>query len=140
MALIPGIIPDPENAYPATPQELLVLLSGFLTAPETKKNRPLVSVYALGTGATINASANGLDETVVINNTSTYATQTFFLPSPSNSVAGQTVRLFARDVVTAITVNTNGNDVRGAALPAGMTAGQSFAWQKIDGATWVRLQ
>jgi hypothetical protein len=140
MALIPGTLPT-GTKYPNDPQSLLDTFASYLTAPEAKKNRAIVTLPAPpAAGGTLSAGSSGIDETVVLNNTTTYATFTFTFPSTSNSVVGQILRFFTRSIVTTLTVTLNGNTVLGAALPAGTTAGQSFAWQKIDGTNWIRLQ
>ena len=140
MALIPGTLPT-GTKYPNDPQSLLDTFASYLTAPEAKKNRAIVTLPSPpAAGGTLSAGSSGIDETVVLNNTTTYATFTFTFPSTSNSVVGQILRFFTRNIVTTLTVSLNGNTVLGAALPAGTTAGQSFAWQKIDGTNWIRLQ
>lgn len=140
MALIPGTLPT-NTKYPNDPQSLLDTFASYLTAPEAKKNRAVVSFpSAPAAGGSLSAGSSGIDETVVLNNTTTYATFTFTFPSTSNSVVGQIIRFFTRSAVTTLTVTLNGNSVYGAALPSGTTAGQSFAWQKIDGTNWIRLQ
>jgi len=139
MALIPGTLPV-GTKYPNDPQSLLDTFASYLTAPEAKKNRPTVSVYTSVNGATITASPNGLDETVVLNHGSTAATATFVFPSNSNSVTGQTLRLFSRSAVTALTVTLPGSvAILGTAITA-LTASQSVAWQKVAANTWIRIQ
>jgi hypothetical protein len=140
MALIPGTLPT-GTKYPNDPQSLLDTFASYLTAPEAKKNRAIVTLPAPpAAGGTLSAGSSGIDETVVLNNTTTYATFFFTFPSTNNSVVGQILRFFTRSIVTTLTVNLNGNTVLGAALPTGTTSGQSFAWQKIDGTNWIRLQ
>lgn len=136
MALIPGTL-QAGTKYPSEPQALLDLFAAYLNAPEAKKNRPTISVYTSVNGATINASPNGLDETVFLNHGSTAATATFAFPSNSNSVTGQILRLFSRSAVTSLTV-TPPTNLYGTSLTA-LTAGQSVAWQKVAANTWVRL-
>lgn len=137
MALIPGTLPT-GSKYPTDPQTLLDTFAAYMTAPEAKKNRPTVSEYTAVEGATINARADGLDETVYLAHTSTASAATFVFPSSTNSVTGQTLRLFAKSAVTALTVNSNSNTVLGAAVTA-LTANQSVAWQKVAAGTWARL-
>jgi hypothetical protein len=137
MALIPGTLPT-GTKYPNDPQSLLDTFASFLTAPEAKKNRPTVSVYIPAAGATITASPNGLDETVYLDHGSTIATMTFVFPSNANSVTGQTLRIFARSEVTALTVTPPAN-LYGAALTT-LTADETAAWQKVAANTWIRIQ
>lgn len=137
MALIPGTLPT-GTKYPNDPQSLLDTFASYLTAPEAKKNRPTVSVYSSVDGATITARPDGLDETVFLDHGSTAAASTFVFPSNSNSVTGQTLRLFARSAVTTLTVTSSGLTLHGTALTA-MTANQSVAWQKVAANTWIRL-
>ena len=137
MALIPGTLPA-GSKYPTDPQTLLDTFAAYMTAPEAKKNRPTVSAYTSVNGATINARADGLDETIYLAHTSTAAASTFVFPSNANSVTGQTLRLFAKSAVTSLTVNANSNTLVGAAVTA-LTANQSVAWQKVATSTWARL-
>jgi hypothetical protein len=138
MALIPGTLPN-GTKYPNAPQSLLDTFASYLTAPEAKKNRPTVSVYASVDGATITARPDGLDETVVLNHSGTAAAATLVFPSNSNSVTGQTLRLFSADVVTVLTVSLPGSvAILGTALTA-LAADDSIAWQKIAANTWIRL-
>jgi hypothetical protein len=138
MALIPGTLPN-GTKYPNDPQSLLDTFASYLTAPEAKKNRPTVSVYTPAAGATITASPNGLDETVYLDHGSTIATMTFVFPSNANSVTGQTLRIFARSEVTALTVTSTGLTLHGAALTT-LTADATAAWQKVAANTWIRIQ
>jgi len=138
MALIPGTLPV-GTKYPNDPQSLLDTFASFLTAPEAKKNRPTISVYTPAAGATITASPNGLDETVYLDHGSTIATMTFVFPSNANSVTGQTLRIFARSIITTLTVTATGLTLRGAALTT-LAASGTAAWQKVAANTWIRIQ
>jgi hypothetical protein len=138
MALIPGTLPN-GTKYPNDPQSLLDTFASFLTAPEAKKNRPTISVYTPAAGATINASPNGLDETVFLDHGSTIATMTFVFPSNANSVTGQTLRIFSRSIITTLTVTATGLTLRGAALTT-LAASGTAAWQKVAANTWIRIQ
>jgi hypothetical protein len=138
MALIPGTLPN-GTKYPNDPQSLLDTFASFLTAPEAKKNRPTVSVYTPAAGATITASANGLDETVYLDHGSTIATMTFVFPTNANSVTGQTLRIFSRSIITTLTVTATGLTLRGAALTT-LAASGTAAWQKVAANTWIRIQ
>jgi len=138
MALIPGTLPT-GTKYPNDPQSLLDTFASYLTAPEAKKNRPSVSVYASVAGATITARPDGLDETVFLDHGTTAATATFVFPTNANSVTGQMLRLFSKSAVTALTVTSTGLTLNGAALTA-LTANQSVVWQKVAANTWIRLQ
>ncbi len=138
MALIPGTLPV-GTKYPNDPQSLLDTFASFLTAPEAKKNRPTISVYTPAAGATINASPNGLDETVYLDHGSTITPMTFVFPSNANSVTGQTLRIFARSEVTLLTVTSTGLDLYGAALTT-LAANGTAAWQKVAANTWIRIQ
>ena len=75
MALIPGTLPN-GTKYPNDPQSLLDTFASYLTAPETKKNRPTVSVYSTVNGSTINANTSGVDETVFLDHSSTASAST----------------------------------------------------------------
>jgi hypothetical protein len=138
MALIPGTLPN-GTKYPNEPQALLDTFASYLTAPEAKKNRPTVSVYTPAAGATITASPNGLDETVYLDHGSLIATMTFVFPSNANSVTGQTLRIFARSIITTLTVTATGLTLRGAALTT-LAASGTAAWQKVAANTWIRIQ
>jgi hypothetical protein len=138
MALIPGTLPI-GTKYPNDPQSLLDTFASFLTAPETKKNRPTVSVYTSVDGATITARADGLDETIFLNHSATAANATLVFPSNTNSVTGQILRLFSADIVTALTVSLPGSvAILGTALTA-LAADDSVAFQKVAANTWIRL-
>jgi hypothetical protein len=138
MALIPGTLPN-GTKYPNDPQSLLNTFASFLTAPETKKNRPTVSVYTSVDAATISALPNGLDETIFLNHSGTAGTATLVFPSNTNSVTGQILRLFSADIVTALTVSLPGSvAIVGTALTA-LAADDSVAWQKVAANTWIRL-
>ena len=138
MALIPGTLPN-GTKYPNDPQSLLDTFASYLTAPEAKKNRPTVSVYTPAAGASISASANGLDETVFLDHSSTIATMTFVFPTNSNSVTGQTLRIFSRSIVTTLTVSSTGLTLHGAALST-LAANGTAAWQKVAANIWIRIQ
>lgn len=141
MALIPGTL-IAGTKYPNDPQSLLNTFASYLTAPEARRNRPTVSVYASVVAATITARPDGIDETVFLNHAATAATATFVFPSNANSVTGQILRLFARSAVgsgTGLTVTSTGLTIHGTALTA-LTANQSVAWQKVAANTWIRLQ
>jgi hypothetical protein len=137
MALIPGQLPT-GTKYPNDPQTLLETFAGYLTSPEVKKNRAIVSAYTPSAGATVSASPAGLDETVFINNSATLATLTFVFPANSNSYTGQILRIFARSAVTALTVTSTGLTIYGAGLTA-LAANGTASWQKVAASTWVRL-
>jgi hypothetical protein len=138
MALIPGTLPN-GTKYPNDPQSLLDTFASYLTAPEVKKNRPTVSVYTSVDAATISARTDGLDETIVLNHSSTATTATLAFPSNTNSVTGQILRLFSADIVTTLTVSLPGSvAILGTALTA-LAADDSVAFQKVAANTWIRL-
>jgi hypothetical protein len=141
MALIPGTLPV-GTKYPNDPQSLLDTFASFLTAPEAKKNRPTVSVYTSVDAATISARTDGLDETIFLNHSGTAATATLAFPSNTNSVTGQTLRVFSADIVTALTVSLPGGvTILGAALGSpNLAANETLAWQKVAANTWIRIQ
>jgi hypothetical protein len=137
MALIPGQLPT-GTKYPNDPQTLLETFAGYLTAPEVKKNRAIVSSYTPSSGATVSASPAGLDETVFLNNLATLATLTFAFPANNSSYTGQILRLFARSAVTALTISSSGLTIYGAALTT-LAANGTASWQKVAANTWIRL-
>ena len=137
MALIPGQLPT-GTKYPNDPQTLLETFASYLTAPEVKKNRATVSVYAPSAGGTVAASPSGLDETIFLNSASTLATLTFSFPANSNSYTGQILRLFSRSAVTALTISSTGLTIYGTALTS-LAANGIASWQKVAASTWVRL-
>lgn len=140
MALIPGTL-QAGTKYPNDPQSLLDLFASYLTAPEAKKNRPTVSVYTSVAGATINARADGLDETIFLNHGSTASTATINLPSNSTSVTGQTIRIFARSEVTTLTVSATPQTIHAPAFGnPDMAATSCIAYQKLADSTWARIQ
>ena len=138
MALIPGTLPN-GTKYPNDPQSLLDTFASYLTAPETKKNRPTVSVYSTVNGSTINTNTSGVDETIFLDHSSTAAASTIVFPTDATSVVGQTLRVFARSAVTALTVTSTGLTLYGTAVTA-LTASQCVEWQKVAASTWIRVQ
>lgn len=140
MALISGTLPT-GTKYPNDPQSLLDTFASYLTAPETKKNRPTVSVYTSVAGATINARPDGLDETIFLDHSSTASTATINLPTNSTSVTGQTIRIFARSEVTTLTINATSQTIHAPAFGnPDMAAASCIAYQKVAASTWVRIQ
>ena len=137
MALIPGQLPT-GTKYPNDPQTLLETFAGYLTSPEVKKNRAIVSVYTPAAGTTVSASPAGLDETVFLNHSATLATLTFAFPANANSYTGQILRIFARSAVTALTVTSTGLTIYGAALTS-LAANGTASWQKVSATFWIRL-
>jgi len=141
MALIPGTLPN-GTKYPNDPQSLLDTFASYLTAPEAKKNRPTVTVATPATGATINFNSGGQDETLFLDHSGTIANLTVVLPTNATSVVGQTLRVFARSAVTALTVTATSQTVYSASLasPNNLAATTGVAWQKVAANTWARIQ
>ena len=140
MALIPGTLPT-ATKYPNEPQALLDIFASYLSAPESKKNRPTVSEYGTVNGVVINANSSGLDELILLNHADTAATATINLPSISTSVTGQIVRIFARSAVTTLTVSAPSQTIYASVFASpDMGANSCIAYQKSASATWVRIQ
>lgn len=94
------------------------------------------------TGFTITATAK-LDQSHYLTPAGTLATGTFTLPTAANSRAGQIVRLWSTQIVTALTVNVSGGgSILGTALTAA-AANTPYAYQCVSTTgtgTWIRLQ
>lgn len=148
MALIPGTL-QAGTKYPNDPQALLDLFAGYLTAPEVKKNRPIVTVYNPAGLATVNFNTATVDETMFLEHDPAITGLTLGFPSDGNSVIGQVLRVLPRTLVDAtVTYSAAGLTFYGpgvsvahdAAKPASFTAGTPYAWMKVKAATWFRIQ
>jgi hypothetical protein len=141
MALIPGTL-QAGTKYPNEPQALLDLFASYLTAPEVKKNRPIVTVYTPAGGSTINFNTSKVDETAFFNHDPAITGLTLGFPSDGNSVVGQVLRVLPRTAVDAtVTYSATGLTFYGAtAQPTSFTAGTPYAWVKVAANTWFRLQ
>lgn len=136
MALIPGTLPN-GTKYPNDPQSLLDTFASYLTAPETKKNRPTVSVYTPSGGGTVSFNTSGQDETIFLDLGASITGLTIVFPQDANSVIGQTLRVFSRDTVNATVSYTNGT--REPAGPTSLVADTGYSWQKVKSNYWVQI-
>lgn len=141
MALIPGTL-QAGTKYPNEPQALLDLFAAYLTAPEVKKNRPIVTVYTPAGGATVNFNTSTVDETMFLNHDPAITGLTVGFPSNGNSVIGQVLRILPRTAVNAtVSYSKGGQTIYGAtAEPTSFTAGTPYAWVKVAASTWFRIQ
>ena len=141
MALIPGTL-QAGTKYPNEPQALLDLFAAYLTAPEVKKNRPIVTTYTPSGGSAVNFNSSTVDETMLLNHDQAITGLTVGLPSNGNSVIGQTIRILPKTAVNAtITYSKGGQTILGATPePTSFTAGTPYAWQKVAASTWFRIQ
>lgn len=103
---------------------------------------PVIVAATPTTGFTITA-ARYTDQTHYLTPAGTLATGTFNLPTAANSRAGQMVRLWSTQIVTALTTAVSGGGtIQGAALTAA-AANTPYAWQCVSTAgagTWIRIQ
>ena len=153
MALIPGTL-QAGTKYPNEPQALLDLFAAYLTAPEVKKNRPIVTVYIPAGAQTVNFNTSTVDETMFLNHDPAIAGLTVGFPSNGNSVIGQVLRILPRTAVNATVSYSSGgqtfygsgllpagsNALAAAAQPTSFVAGQPIAWVKVAASTWFRIQ
>ena len=136
MALIPGTLPN-GTKYPNDPQSLLDTFASYLTAPETKKNRPTVSVYTPSGGGTVSFNTGGQDETMFLDLGAAITGLTIVFPPNANSVIGQTIRVFSKETVNATVSYTNGT--REPAGATSLTADTGYTWQKVKSDYWIRI-
>lgn len=134
MALIPGTL-QANTKYPNDPQSLLDLFAAYLTAPEVKKNRPIVTVYTPASGAAVNFNTSKVDEVMYLKHDPGITGLTVVFPSDGNSVIGQTISLFPKTAVSATVAYTNGTRVPTA--PTAFVAGIMYSWQKVEANTWI---
>jgi len=141
MALIPGTL-QTGTKYPNEPQALLDLFASYLTAPEVKKNRPIVTLYNPAGGSTVNFNTASVDENVFLNHDPAITDLTLGFPTNGNSVIGQVLRVLPRTAVNAtVTYSASGLTFYGAtAQPTSFTAGTPYAWMKVAANTWFRIQ
>lgn len=141
MALIPGTL-QAGTKYPNEPQALLDLFAAYLTAPEVKKNRPIVTVNTPSGGSAINFNSSSVDEILFLNHDPAITGLTVGFPDNGNSVVGQVLRILPKTAVNAtVTYSTGGQTILGAtAEPTSFTAGTPYAWQKVAASTWFRIQ
>lgn len=136
MALIPGTLPT-GTKYPNDPQSLLDTFASYLTAPESKKNRASVSTYSPAGGGTVTFNSAGQDETMVLDLGGAITNLTVVFPPNANSAVGQIIRIFAGNAVNGTVSYTNGT--RDPSGPTTFADNTTYAWQKINGTTWVRI-
>ena len=136
MALIPGTLPT-GTKYPSDPQTLLDTFASYLTAPETKKNRPSVTVATPASAGTIAFNSNGQDETIYLDLSGAITGLTVTFPTDANSVVGQTLRVFSSNTVNATVSYTNGT--REPTGPTSLVADTGYSWQKVKSDYWIRI-
>jgi hypothetical protein len=153
MALIPGTLPT-GTKYPNEPQSLLDTFASYLTAPEIKKNRPIVTTYVPAGGAAVNFTNSSVDENMFLNISGTITNLQIGFPSDGNSIVGQVLRVLPRSAVSGtVTYSAAGltfygsgllpagsNALSAAAQPTSFVAGQPIAWMKVAASTWFRIQ
>lgn len=105
--------------------------------PVTMLTTSATNVPLTGQTSTFNVAKQ--NQTISLLHTGTIAAHTVVIPSDANSSIGQELTLFAKSIVTVLTVTATGLTIHGAPLTT-LTAGQSVLWQKVSSATWVRLQ
>lgn len=141
MALIPGTLPT-GTKYPNDPQALLDLFASYMTSPEVKKNRSIVTTYVPSGGSAVNFNNSSVNEEMFLNHSNTITALTLGFPTDGNSVIGQVLRVLPRSLVDAtVTYSGAGLTFYGAtAQPTSFTAGTPYAWVKVAASTWFRIQ
>lgn len=141
MALIPGTL-QAGTKYPNDPQSLLDLFASFLTAPEVKKNRPIVTLYIPTAGSTVNFNTATVDETVFLNHGGSITGLNIGFPSNGNSVIGQVLRIVSRAAVAAtVSYSDDGAVFYGTTpQPTSFAASGVHVWQKVAASTWFKIQ
>jgi hypothetical protein len=134
MALIPGTL-QAGTKYPNDPQSLLDLFSAYLTAPEVKKNRPIVTVYTPPSASAVNFNTSKVDEIMYLKHDLAITGLSIVFPSDGNSVIGQTISIFPKTAVNATISYTNGT--REPTAPTSFAAGVMYSWRKVESNTWV---
>lgn len=140
MALIPGTLPN-GTKYPNDPQSLLDTFASYLTAPETKKNRPTVTVATPASAGTVAFNNNGQDETLFLDIAAGITGLTVVFPTAASSVVGQTIRIWPRSAVSAtVSYTLDSQTVRGT-NPTSYSASTVYEWQKVANSphTWIRV-
>lgn len=140
MALIPGTLPN-GTKYPNDPQSLLDTFAAYMTAPEAKKNRPIVTVVAPAGGGTVTFNTSGQDETLFLNLSGPITGLTVVFPTAASSAVGQTIRLWSREAVNAtVSYTLDSQTVRGN-NPTSLLANTVYEWQKVASSphTWIAI-
>lgn len=91
------------------------------------------------TGQTLTYNTTKKSEVIACNHTVTIAAQTFVFPTDAQSIIGQELRLFARSIITTVTLTLNSNTILGLALTT-LPVNGTVLWKKVATSTWVRLQ
>ena len=137
---------DSTTAFSFTLRAVNAIVASRIVSPPdadgTLALAPVIVAATPLTGFTITA-ARYTDQTHYLTPAGTLAAGTFNLPTAANSRAGQMVRLWSTQIVTALTTSVSGGGtIQGAALTAA-AANTPYTWQCVSTAgagTWVRLQ
>ena len=137
---------DSTTAFSFTLRAVNAIVASRIVSPPdadgTLALAPVIVAATPLTGFTITA-ARYTDQTHYLTPAGTLAAGTFNLPTAANSRAGQMVRLWSTQIVTALTTAVSGGGtIQGAALTAA-AANTPYTWQCVSTAgagTWVRLQ
>jgi hypothetical protein len=103
-----------------------------------KADRNTVTYSAPATGQTTTINSAGEDQTVHLDHSSAIAAHTLVFPTNATSRVGQKIRIFARTAVTTLTINANGNTIRGVALTT-LAASGTATFEKTAPSMWIRL-
>ena len=140
MALIPGTLPA-NTKYPNEPQALLDTFAAYMTAPEVRKNRPIVTNYTPAGSQVLNFNTAKVEETMFLNHSGTIAGLTLGFPSDGNSVIGQVIRVLPRSAVSAtVSYSLSATYYGVTPQPTAFVAGTPYAWVKVASNTWFRIQ
>lgn len=134
MALIPGTL-QAGTKYPNEPQALLDLFAAYLTAPEVKKNRPIVTTYTPSGGQAVNFNSSSVDEIIYLEHANAITGLSIGFPTDGNSAVGQTLSIFCKSAVNATVSYTNGTRVP--AGPTSLASGVLYSWKKVKSDTWT---
>lgn len=104
-----------------------------------KTDLGIVQNVAPATGATQTFNTTKKDEIIALTHAATIAAQTIVFPLDANSRIGQELRMFARSIVTVLTLTLNSNTIYGTTLTT-IPAFGNAAWRKVAANLWVRIQ
>lgn len=91
------------------------------------------------TGQTQTFNTTKVSQLIACNHVATIAAQTFVFPTDANSAIGQELRIFARSIITAVTLTLNSNTILGLALTT-LPLNGNVCWKKVTASTWARIQ
>lgn len=109
------------------------------SAIAAKSDLRVVQTSAPATGATTTFGTAKKDEQVALTHVATIAAHTLVFPTDANSQIGQELSVFARSIITVVTLTLNSNTILGTALTT-LPAFSNARWRKTAASTWCRVQ